>query len=143
MKKLFILITVIFAAQVCASAQNGYFDCYGNFIPSSAPWLQATPQSFINGVMASGYYPAGPAAPATSYQQSSPSSSSSSNSSYESRYGDVQCHICKGTGVCPTCNGKGWFNGFYGDPIKCPNCHSSHRGKCGRCGGKGTVYGLK
>lgn len=59
-----------------------------------------------------------------------------------SRYGYKECHLCRGSGVCQTCNGKGWYYGFTSDPIKCPNCDSNQNGKCSICHGKGTVYGL-
>lgn len=62
----------------------------------------------------------------------------------DERYGDKDCHICHGTGVCPTCNGDGWYDGGFGTgQIKCPNCHSQYVGKCSACAGKGTVYGIK
>lgn len=150
MKRFFILLTVVFTTQLFASAQNGYVNCYGQFVPSNAPWLQATPQSFVDGLMSSSMQnawnqvvvPVTPV-PASQPSSSSAASTSSSHSSYESRYGDKECSSCHGTGICQTCNGKGWYSGFGGSTVTCPNCHSSQRGRCGRCAGRGTVYGLK
>ena len=61
---------------------------------------------------------------------------------YDNRYGYIDCPSCHGSGICQTCNGKGWYNGF-GNTIVCPNCSHNHNGQCGRCQGKGTVYGIK
>ena len=63
------------------------------------------------------------------------------------RYGWKTCHICHGSGVCTTCNGKGYFYGGFGigEPIPCPNCliqNGVRTGKCRTCSGKGKVYGL-
>jgi len=49
------------------------------------------------------------------------------------------CHICQGDGVCPTCNGKGWYYNSYGTgKVACPNCSN---GKCWKCNGTGKVLG--
>ena len=63
---------------------------------------------------------------------------------YYERYGDIDCHLCKGTGTCKTCNGQGWFYSSFGTgKITCPNCCSEHVGKCGKCCGTGKVHGKK
>lgn len=62
-------------------------------------------------------------------------------------YGDKTCHLCRGTGICQTCNGKGIArdNMFgTGKHYDCPNCYLENgirTGKCSGCGGKGTRYG--
>ena len=64
-----------------------------------------------------------------------------------SSYGDKDCHLCRGTGVCQTCNGSGIGkdNMFgTGKHFSCPNCYLENgrrTGKCSVCGGKGTRYG--
>ena len=67
---------------------------------------------------------------------------------YAERYGNKDCRLCHGNGVCSTCNGKGYdYNEFGVQGIhECPNClrvngHAS--GKCSQCQGSGHVYGLK
>lgn len=81
------------------------------------------------------------------YNNSSSSSSSSNSSSRNSssdRYGYKDCHSCKGTGICSTCDGDGYYDYMFGSgQLKCPNCHSSKVGRCGICGGTGKVYGVK
>ena len=65
------------------------------------------------------------------------------NNYYDS-YGEIDCHLCKGSGTCQTCNGKGWYNNPYGTgTVECPNCCYSNKGKCGKCCGTGKVYGKK
>lgn len=70
-----------------------------------------------------------------------------SESYYESRYGNKDCHICRGTGVCQTCNGDGWQNNPFGLPDDpCANClreNGRRTGKCSTCQGSGQVYGVK
>lgn len=56
-------------------------------------------------------------------------------------YGYKSCHICQGTGICPTCNGKGWYYAF-GNQVLCPNCDSNHNGVCSHCHGAKQVHGL-
>ena len=47
------------------------------------------------------------------------------------------CHICGGTGICITCNGRGlMINSYTGQYEDCPNC-GNPRGKCHSCGGTG------
>lgn len=79
-----------------------------------------------------------------SYNSSTNSNSGSSNSSVNqnsSRYTDKTCHSCHGSGICNTCNGKGWYErlGVKGT-MNCPNCSN---GKCSICGGTGKVRGLR
>ena len=66
---------------------------------------------------------------------------------YAERYGNKECHICHGNGVCPTCNGKGWISHSMTNTTgKCPNCliiNGRASGKCSQCQGTGHVYGLK
>lgn len=66
---------------------------------------------------------------------------------YQERYGNKECHICHGSGCCPTCNGKGYVsNTFTSGMSECPNCYLENMrrtGKCGSCQGKGSVYVLK
>jgi hypothetical protein len=70
------------------------------------------------------------------------SSSSSSNNSHQTKtphttYKD--CHICHGSGVCSTCNGKGWYSNPYGTgTVTCTLCN---KGKCRTCNGTGKVQG--
>lgn len=61
------------------------------------------------------------------------------NDYYKEHYGYKDCHICRGSGRCQTCNGSGLGN--YGE---CPNCllvGGKRSGKCSICSGKGKVYG--
>ncbi len=63
---------------------------------------------------------------------------------YFDSYGEKDCHLCRGTGTCQTCGGKGWYNNPYGTgTVECPNCCYSNKGKCGKCCGTGKVYGKK
>ena len=67
---------------------------------------------------------------------------------YSTRYGYRKCTLCKGSGTCSTCEGKGYFYSNYGVGEKnvCPNCwrkDGKPSGKCASCRGKGTVYGIK
>lgn len=67
---------------------------------------------------------------------------------YAQRYGDVECNMCHGDGVCHTCNGHKYNNNGLGASggHECPNCWKEYghsTGKCGKCQGKGFVYGLK
>lgn len=67
---------------------------------------------------------------------------------YAERYGNKDCHICRGNGICPTCNGKGYNYKEFGmkGTHECPNClrvNGRASGKCSRCLGSGHVYGLK
>ena len=46
------------------------------------------------------------------------------------------CHLCYGTGICQTCNGKGWYyNPFGTGTVSCPNCDRAHNGICSSCHG--------
>lgn len=59
----------------------------------------------------------------------------------KTRYGDKECHICRGMKKCTTCNGKGWIRHTMTNTTgDCPNCTN---GLCSTCGGDGIVYGLK
>lgn len=66
---------------------------------------------------------------------------------WEERYGDKDCHSCHRTGVCSTCNGKGYAaNSMTSGYHECPNCYKINgksSGRCGLCQGKGTIFGLK
>lgn len=65
---------------------------------------------------------------------------------YEERYGDVDCYLCKGTGDCSSCEGRGYIWGIGMTKLKCPNCleiNGCPSGKCSKCKGTGLVYGLK
>ncbi len=66
--------------------------------------------------------------------------SSSGSPSNSDRYGNITCHICHGTGVCPTCGGDKIVDNPYGGSYICTSCD---KGRCRRCGGTGKVYGLK
>lgn len=49
-----------------------------------------------------------------------------------------RCHLCAGTGICTTCNGRGlMINSYTGQYQDCPNCHAPLAGKCHSCGGTG------
>lgn len=67
---------------------------------------------------------------------------------YAERYGNKDCHMCRGSGICSSCNGKGYdYNGF-GElgTHECSNCliiNGRASGKCRQCQGTGHVYGLK
>ena len=66
---------------------------------------------------------------------------------FKQRYGDTDCPQCVG-GVCRTCNGTGLISNSLGASghTTCPNCWKEHgvaTGRCGKCQGKGVVYGLK
>lgn len=72
---------------------------------------------------------------------------SDSNTYYAERYGNKDCPMCI-RGICSTCNGKGYDYNEYGvqGTHECPNCfrvNGRASGKCGRCQGTGSVYGLK
>lgn len=67
---------------------------------------------------------------------------------YAERYGNKECDMCQGNGICSTCNGKGYnLNGFGEQGVHgCPNClivNGRASGKCRQCQGTGFVYGLK
>lgn len=50
---------------------------------------------------------------------------------------EKSCYMCYGTGVCRTCNGKGYFYSEFGTgTIECPNCTD---GSCRTCGGTGKI----
>lgn len=59
------------------------------------------------------------------------------------RYGYKTCHLCNGSGKCHTCLGDGFYYGYNGSRLSCPNCYVNERGKCSKCKGTGKVYGLK
>ncbi len=51
---------------------------------------------------------------------------------------EKRCHLCAGTGICTTCNGRGqMINSYTGQYQDCPNCHAPLAGKCHSCGGTG------
>ena len=51
---------------------------------------------------------------------------------------EKRCHLCAGTGICTTCNGRGLtINPYTGEYQDCPNCHAPKEGKCHSCGGTG------
>lgn len=112
---------------------SGYVDRDGNWI--SHEMVAAGNNSFDNSD--------------TSSQYSSHEDIRSKNKAYYAeRYGNKDCHLCHGNGVCSTCNGKGYDHNEFGvrDTHECPNClrvngHAS--GKCSQCQGSGHVYGLK
>ncbi|MBQ5873926.1 MAG: hypothetical protein IIW58_07270 [Bacteroidales bacterium] len=63
---------------------------------------------------------------------------------YYERYGDIDCPLCKGSGTCSTCGGRGWYYSSFGSgTITCPNCCYGNVGKCGKCCGTGKVHGKK
>ena len=111
----------------------GYVDRDGNWI--SHEMVAAGNNSFDNSD--------------TSSQYSSHEDIRSKNKAYYAeRYGNKDCHLCHGNGVCSTCNGKGYDHNEFGvrGTHECPNClrvngHAS--GKCSQCQGSGHVYGLK
>lgn len=112
---------------------SGYVDRDGNWI--SHEMVAAGNNSFDNSD--------------TSSQYSSHEDIRSKNKAYfAERYGNKDCHLCHGNGVCSTCNGKGYDHNEFGvrGTNECPNClrvngHAS--GKCSQCQGSGHVYGLK
>lgn len=111
----------------------GYVDRDGNWI--SREMVAAGNNSFDNSD--------------TSSQYSSHEDIRSKNKAYYAeRYGNKDCRLCHGNGVCSTCNGKGYDYNEFGvqGTHECPNClrvngHAS--GKCSQCQGSGHVYGLK
>ena len=111
----------------------GYVDRDGNWI--SCEMVAAGNNSFDNSD--------------TSSQYSSHEDIRSKNKAYYAeRYGNKDCRLCHGNGVCSTCNGKGYDYNEFGvqGTHECPNClringHAS--GKCSQCQGSGHVYGLK
>lgn len=58
----------------------------------------------------------------------------STHTTYSSGVKEVDCHICHGTGECPSCGGKGVLNSTFGNGIT--KCHCIN-GKCTTCGGSG------
>ncbi len=53
------------------------------------------------------------------------------------------CPLCKGTGKCSTCSGKGWYkNPLTGEILVCPNC-LNHDGKCTKCHGTKKITKYK
>ena len=60
-------------------------------------------------------------------------------------YGYKDCPSCMGSGRCKWCNGTGLQSSGFGlERIPCANCYVENgvkTGKCGKCHGKGTVYG--
>lgn len=67
---------------------------------------------------------------------SSESVSPSNFTTYGRENYEADCHICHGTGRCPTCY-SGVASGF-GLNFACPNC-KAHPGKCSTCHGTGKV----
>ena len=74
-------------------------------------------------------------------------SSIGSKSYYNNRYDYKDCHICKGSGTCQTCNGRGIQHNSFGlNDSKCANClikNGMRTGKCSSCGGTGKIYKKK
>ena len=65
---------------------------------------------------------------------------------YKTRYGYKDCHMCRGSGTCQTCNGSGLQYNSLGHKTSCANClliKNIRSGKCVRCQGTGKVYGIK
>lgn len=62
-------------------------------------------------------------------------------------YGDKQCSSCMGHRTCKFCNGnRRVLNNLTGEYMECPNCWiegGRRTGLCGKCGGKGTVFGIR
>ena len=77
----------------------------------------------------------------TSSGNSATTTHSSGYHTYESSYVSVDCHLCRGSGKCNTCNGKGWYESPFGTgPIACPNCYGGNQsGKCSKCKGPGKT----
>ncbi len=49
----------------------------------------------------------------------------------------TKCRNCNGTGICPFCGGKGWYENIYNDHIyDCIECHGMK--SCRICYGKGV-----
>lgn len=81
-----------------------------------------------------------------SYSNSSTSNVSSGSSSRHSNSYDMggykDCHICRGSGTCQTCNGSRYVTN-YGNTSECPNCwleNMRRTGKCSSCQGKGKIF---
>ena len=67
-----------------------------------------------------------------------PSAPSTSGSNASAPVIVKRCHLCAGTGICTTCNGRGlMINSYTGKYQDCPNCHAPKEGKCHSCGGSG------
>lgn len=100
--------------------------------------------SSYGGSSMNGGFTPGPSYPDPIYNNTSGQSSSSSNGSTTTKHQPKTAHTvyedcphCHGTGVCSSCNGKGWYDSpFTTGVIKCPNCYHQD-GKCRFCGGDG------
>lgn len=60
------------------------------------------------------------------------------NMQYWIDYSNKDCSICRGTGICQTCNGDGWAASISRGKYLCPVCFN-HDGKCTSCGGDGKI----
>ena len=78
-----------------------------------------------------------------SYNNSNSNTNTTKTKSDSDRYGYKTCHLCNGSGNCHTCLGDGFYYGYNGSRLSCPNCYVNERGKCSECKGTGKVYGLK
>ena len=89
--------------------------------------------SNVYGGMATDYSSTGYSSSSSGYSSSSTSSTSSNTSSGK------DCSICRGTGKCQTCNGKGTYITSFGDDVVCSNCSQGGRsnGRCPWCKGTG------
>lgn len=111
-----------------------------NAASANGPWMQPMMPTYDpNGVQPQYNYniatpPCNTDTPASRSSQEEPCDD------YFDSWGDKECYMCHGSGVCQTCNGKGWYRSMFGDNIVCPNCSD---GKCGTCHGTGSVYGKK
>ncbi|MBR6169268.1 MAG: hypothetical protein IKQ51_00995 [Bacteroidaceae bacterium] len=118
----------------------GYYDIDGNWISH---------EMVANGYLdenVSGYKAE---KPISGEQSNNTDNLISKNKSYWSEnYGYKDCPSCMGSGVCKTCNGKGYNYNSYGaqGSHECPNCFKQNGrscGICGRCQGKRKIFGLK
>lgn len=127
----------------CGGARSMYcYSCNGAgkiYIPVYTPDYSGYTGGYTGGYTST-YVPE----TTSSYESHEDHSHSSSSYEYENRYGDKDCPSCLGSGKCSTCNGKGWYDNPFGSGhLDCPNCAHGKPGVCGKCLGKGTVYGLK
>lgn len=149
--------------NIC-NGQGGIISAgYGNYYPCNACGQSGRCQlcAQTGGYILSGsqlydrnnnpiYVGGGGSASGNSGSKRSGSRSSSSRRSSADRYGYIDCHLCKGRGVCSSCGGNTRLYGSYRYELhSCPNClgyitdKRTDWGLCKKCDGTGKVYGIK